>query len=89
MAEVDQRNGGRIPVVKKQLQGYVGFANLPNQVHRKSVKKGFHFTVMVVGKLSGSLRRVGRGEARKIDQFLMGYMILFLFHFSKNKKRFL
>jgi len=29
--------------------GYVGFANLPNQVHRKSVRKGFQFTAMVVG----------------------------------------
>ena len=26
---------------------YVGFANLPNQVHRKSVKRGFEFTLMV------------------------------------------
>jgi len=33
------------------LPGYVGFANLPNQVHRKSVKKGFEFTLMVVGAL--------------------------------------
>ena len=32
------------------MEGYVGFANLPNQVFRKSVKKGFEFTVMVVGK---------------------------------------
>ena len=31
---------------------YVGFANLPNQVHRKSVKKGFEFTLMVAGKLN-------------------------------------
>ncbi|KAF4790343.1 Septin-2 [Turdus rufiventris] len=31
-------------------QCYVGFANLPNQVHRKSVKKGFEFTLMVVGE---------------------------------------
>lgn len=30
--------------------GFVGFANLPNQVHRKSVKRGFEFTLMVVGK---------------------------------------
>ncbi|KAL5272148.1 hypothetical protein ACHWQZ_G000387 [Mnemiopsis leidyi] len=30
--------------------GYVGFADLPNQVHRKSVKKGFEFTLMVVGE---------------------------------------
>lgn len=28
---------------------YVGFATLPNQVHRKSVKKGFDFTLMVAG----------------------------------------
>lgn len=37
------------PVVRKKLMGYVGFANLPNQVHRKSVRKGFQFTCMVVG----------------------------------------
>ncbi|CDQ57161.1 unnamed protein product [Oncorhynchus mykiss] len=29
---------------------YVGFATLPNQVHRKSVKKGFAFTLMVAGE---------------------------------------
>jgi len=34
----------------KQLDGYVGFANLPNQVYRKAVKKGFEFTLMVVGE---------------------------------------
>ncbi|XP_016288009.1 septin-2 isoform X3 [Monodelphis domestica] len=33
-----------------ETAGYVGFANLPNQVHRKSVKKGFEFTLMVVGE---------------------------------------
>lgn len=36
--------------VSADLPGYVGFANLPNQVHRKSVKKGFEFTLMVVGE---------------------------------------
>jgi hypothetical protein len=30
--------------------GFVGFANLPNQVHRKAAKRGFEFTLMVVGK---------------------------------------
>lgn len=35
---------------RKLLKGYVGFANLPNQVHRKSVRKGFNFTTMVVGE---------------------------------------
>lgn len=34
----------------KELDGYVGFANLPNQVYRKSVKRGFDFSLMVVGE---------------------------------------
>lgn len=41
------------PVVRakpKELDGYVGFANLPNQVYRKAVKRGFDFTLMVVGE---------------------------------------
>uniref|UniRef100_A0A3B5KZB3 Septin 5a n=1 Tax=Xiphophorus couchianus TaxID=32473 RepID=A0A3B5KZB3_9TELE len=33
-----------------QMKQYVGFATLPNQVHRKSVKKGFDFTLMVAGE---------------------------------------
>ncbi|KAJ3197965.1 hypothetical protein HDU82_001340, partial [Entophlyctis luteolus] len=37
-------------IVKKKLIGPVGFSNLPNQVHRKSIKKGFQFTFMVVGE---------------------------------------
>ncbi|BFZ13018.1 hypothetical protein BsWGS_16059 [Bradybaena similaris] len=36
--------------IRKDLEGYVGFANLPNQVYRKSVKRGFDFTLMVVGE---------------------------------------
>jgi septin 7 len=38
------------PAARKKLTGYVGFANLPNQFHRKSVRKGFSFTTMVVGE---------------------------------------
>lgn len=48
-----ERHEKEKPVVKakpKELDGYVGFANLPNQVYRKAVKKGFEFTLMVVGK---------------------------------------
>lgn len=37
-------------VVRRKLTGFVGFANLPNQWHRKSVRKGFNFNVMVVGQ---------------------------------------
>jgi hypothetical protein len=35
---------------QKTLDGYVGFANLPNQVYRKAVKKGFEFNLMVIGE---------------------------------------
>lgn len=37
-------------IVRRKLTGFVGFANLPNQWHRKSVRKGFNFNVMVVGE---------------------------------------
>ncbi|KAJ3014256.1 UNVERIFIED_CONTAM: hypothetical protein HDU68_000364, partial [Siphonaria sp. JEL0065] len=42
--------GSTGPIIKKKLNGAVGFSNLPNQVHRKSIKKGFQFTFMVVGE---------------------------------------
>lgn len=56
--EISKTNGVKAekensPIEKpkfKELDGYVGFANLPNQVYRKAVKKGFEFTLMVVGK---------------------------------------
>lgn len=44
-AATDSKN-----IVRRKLTGYVGFANLPNQWHRKSVRKGFNFNVMVVGE---------------------------------------
>lgn len=34
----------------KEIDGYVGFASLPDQVYRKAVKRGFEFTLMVVGE---------------------------------------
>ena len=61
-AASDMRN-----VVRRKLTGYVGFANLPNQWHRKSVRKGFNFNVMVVGKyfsLMYPLRVVADGGRR-------------------------
>jgi len=51
-APVSAIQGGVIEnknIVRRKLTGYVGFANLPNQWHRKSVRKGFNFNVMVVG----------------------------------------
>ncbi|VEU19661.1 DEKNAAC100538 [Brettanomyces naardenensis] len=38
-----------VPVIKRKLNGYVGFANLPKQWHRKSIRRGFSFNLMVVG----------------------------------------
>lgn len=46
-AATDMKN-----IVRRKLTGYVGFANLPNQWHRKSVRKGFNFNVMVVGEFA-------------------------------------
>uniref|UniRef100_A0A672JPY7 Septin n=2 Tax=Salarias fasciatus TaxID=181472 RepID=A0A672JPY7_SALFA len=43
-------NLGSVKKSQRNLEGYVGFANLPNQVYRKSVKRGFEFTLMVVGE---------------------------------------
>ncbi|KAI9217381.1 hypothetical protein BC828DRAFT_408553, partial [Blastocladiella britannica] len=37
-------------ITKGQLKGFVGFSNLPNQHHRRSIKRGFSFTLMVVGE---------------------------------------
>ncbi|KAG5280182.1 hypothetical protein AALO_G00085930 [Alosa alosa] len=48
MSQVDKLKQGQF--TNPETPGYVGFANLPNQVHRKSVKKGFEFTLMVVGE---------------------------------------
>jgi septin 7 len=47
---VPSQNAAASPVIRKKLMGFVGFSNLPNQVHRKSVRKGFQFTAMVVGE---------------------------------------
>ena len=35
---------------KSNAENIVGIANLPKQIGRKSVKKGFRFTIMVVGE---------------------------------------
>jgi len=44
--------------------GHVGFANPPNQVHRKSVKKGSEFTLMAAGES-------GLGKSTLINSLLL------------------
>lgn len=44
------------PAGQDQDKEYVGFATLPNQVHRKSVKKGFDFTLMVAGQYKDCIK---------------------------------
>lgn len=44
---------------------YIGFATLPEQVHRKSVKRGFDFTLMVCGES-------GLGKSTVINSLFLG-----------------
>lgn len=37
-------------VIRRKLNGFVGFSNLPQQWHVKSMKRGFNMNVMVVGE---------------------------------------
>ncbi|KAJ2457133.1 Cell division control protein 3 [Coemansia sp. RSA 2424] len=46
MRSVQNQSGA----LKKKMNGYVGFSNFPNQEHRRSIKRGFNFTLMVVGE---------------------------------------
>lgn len=39
-----------IKIIRRKLNGYVGFANLPKQWHRKSVRKGFSLNLLAVGE---------------------------------------
>mmetsp|Transcript_6215 Transcript_6215/g.6149 ORF Transcript_6215/g.6149 Transcript_6215/m.6149 type:complete len:449 (+) Transcript_6215:113-1459(+) len=39
-----------LKIIKRKLNGYVGFANLPKQWHRKSVRRGFTLNIMVAGE---------------------------------------
>lgn len=44
------RSDDNKPTLAKDSDVFVGFSDLPNQIHRKTVKKGFEFTLMVVGE---------------------------------------
>lgn len=39
-----------LKIIRRKVNGFVGFANLPKQWHRKSVRRGFTFNCMVIGE---------------------------------------
>lgn len=39
-----------LKIIKRQITSYVGFANLPKQWRRKSIRRGFSFNLMCVGQ---------------------------------------
>lgn len=48
--ELADFSSGDIKIIKRKLTGYVGFANLPKQWHRKSVRSGFNLNLMAIGE---------------------------------------
>ncbi|KAK9379430.1 Septin-domain-containing protein [Kockiozyma suomiensis] len=43
-------NSNGTSIIRRKITSLVGFSNLPAQYHRKSLRKGFDFNVMVVGE---------------------------------------
>lgn len=47
---LDHSMDQELKIIRRKVNGFVGFANLPKQWHRKSVRRGFTFNCMVIGE---------------------------------------
>ncbi|QLQ79725.1 hypothetical protein HG537_0C03730 [Torulaspora globosa] len=53
---VNEQSGQVLPeqpdlkIIRRQISGFVGFANLPKQWHRKSIRRGFNFNLLCVSQ---------------------------------------
>ena len=71
----------------KEQESYVGFANLPNQVYRKSVKRGFEFTLMLVGRFIGLHRKFNGLRINDLFQFADAKMSSFILVVLNEQER--
>jgi hypothetical protein len=64
-ASVPHRSSNDTTPLKASLfHETIGFSTLPDQIHRKTLKKGFEFTVMVVGTESSYVITTNRYSTR-------------------------
>lgn len=62
-----------------QLKGRIGFANLPDQLVNKEIRKGFDFNILCVGKsrlrIVKSRESSGRHLARLVLIVIQGFLL--------------
>lgn len=73
-----------LKIIRREINGFVGFANLPKQWHRKSIRRGFSLNLLCVSQrglgkstLINTLfnRNLDDGSKNKVEQKLEGLKI--------------
>jgi septin 3/9/12 len=57
------------------LGSYVGFDNIPKQIEKKLVRRGFSFNVMVVGNFDLYKGRSGLGKSTMINTLFAAHLL--------------